>query len=79
MAAKCEVLIECIQGYFDLFMLYYWRVLSFCSGHTERHDKPAGRLLSWLLEKQKRVWRPITNLKLILQDDTSHLQKAMRD
>ena len=37
------------------------------AGHVARHNEPAGKLLIWCPEESRRVGRPKTTLKMILE------------
>ena len=51
--------------------------------HVSRHDEPAGKLLIWIPEEDRRVGRPNITLREIIEDDTGlsgkDLTAAMSD
>ena len=51
------------------------------AGHVARHNEPAGKLMIWFPEESRRVGRPKTTIKMILEEDTGlkgkHLINAM--
>lgn len=51
------------------------------AGHVTRQNEPAGKVLLWTPEEPRRMGRPNTTLKKVLENDTgvevTELQKAM--
>ena len=40
------------------------------AGHVSRHDEPAGKLITWVPEENRRVGRPFVTLRHIIEEDT---------
>ena len=53
------------------------------AGHVSRNDEPAGKLLFWIPEENRRIGRPNITLRQIIEDDTGlsgkDLATAMSD
>ena len=53
------------------------------AGHVARHNEPAGKVLLWKPAASRRVGRPNTTLKKVLEEDTglegNELRTAMLD
>ena len=53
------------------------------AGHVSRHDEPAGKLITWVPEENRRVGRPIVTIRHIIEEETglsgNELLNAMSD
>ena len=80
---ECPVIISEIYGKLPRISNVVRRRRLALAGHVSRHDEPAGKLLFWIPEENRRIGRPNITLRQIIEDDTGlsgkDLATAMSD